>query len=68
MVALLEKHLRDVTGKPGNAELAESRDYIFHIIAANYIDGIIENYERFPQPGMDRRELKNAAYLSYKWH
>jgi AcrR family transcriptional regulator len=43
IVSLLGKHLLEAAGKPGNAsESAESRDYIFHIIAANYIDGLLK--------------------------
>jgi len=41
MITSLEKHLREAAGKPGIAESAESRDYIFQIIAANYIDGLL---------------------------
>jgi AcrR family transcriptional regulator len=42
MVALLEKHLLEAAGKPGNSETAENQNYIFHIIAANYIDGLLK--------------------------
>ncbi len=47
MVSLLAKHLREAAGKPGNTESAESRDYIFHIIAANYIDGLLKILQDF---------------------
>jgi len=42
MAALLEKHLLEAAGQPGNSEAAENQNYIFHIIAANYIDGLLK--------------------------
>lgn len=48
IVSLLGKHLLEAAGKLGNAsESAESRDYIFHIIAANYIDGLLKIMKDF---------------------
>jgi AcrR family transcriptional regulator len=58
MVALLEKHLWEVTGKPGNSESADRRDYIFHIIAANYIDGLLKILKDFRSREWAEENLK----------
>ena len=47
LVSLLEKHLVEAAGKPGDTESTESRDYIFHIIAGNYIDGLLKILKDF---------------------
>jgi AcrR family transcriptional regulator len=47
LVSLLEKHLLEAAGKPGDTESTESRDYIFHIIAGNYIDGLLKILKDF---------------------
>jgi AcrR family transcriptional regulator len=47
LVSLLEKHLLEAAGKPGDTESTESRDYILHIIAGNYIDGLLKILKDF---------------------
>ena len=47
LVSLLEKHLLEAARKPGDTESTESRDYIFHIIATNYIDGLLKILKDF---------------------
>jgi len=47
LVSLLEKHLLEAAGKPGDTESTESWDYILHIIAGNYIDGLLKILKDF---------------------